>query len=143
MYSHLFPSHDPGRYVKIGRLVLVTGYFGASANNNANTSQTLLLSGLPFTVGANENTYYTAGAIGYYTSCATSSGGVPVYYFAVNDDVIVFQQSGISTSDVQGFPVTINRFYLFYFSFFCNCHCFLLLRICIITSRNHHGSILR
>ena len=98
-------SNTTGRYVKIGRLVLVTGYFGASANNNANTSQTLLLSGLPFTVGANENTYYTAGAIGYYTSCATSSGGVPVYYFAVNDDVIVFQQSGISTSDVQGFTV--------------------------------------
>ena len=96
-------SNTTGRYVKIGRLVFVTGYFQGSAYNNANTSQTLQLSGLPFTVGQNDNTWYSAGAIGYYTSLATSSGGVPVYYFAVNDDIIVFQQSGISTSDVQGF----------------------------------------
>ena len=96
-------SNTTGRYVKIGRLVFVTGYFQGSAYNNANTSQTLSLSGLPFTVGQNDNTWYSAGAIGYYTSCATSSGGVPVYYFAVDNDVIVFQQSGINTSDVQGF----------------------------------------
>ena len=96
-------SNTTGRYVKIGRLVFVTGYFQGSAYNTANTSQTLSLSGLPFTVGQNDNTWYSAGAIGYYTSCATSSGGVPVYYFAVDNDVIVFQQSGINTSDVQGF----------------------------------------
>jgi len=97
-------SNTTGRYVKIGRLVLITGYFGASANNNANTSQTLMLSGLPFTV-ASGNTSYSAGAIGYYTALALSSGSVPTWYCAVNDDVIVFQQSGINTTDIQSMTV--------------------------------------
>ena len=98
-------SNTTGRYVKIGRFVFVTGYFGAAANNNANTSQTLQLSGLPFTVGASENSYYTGQAVSYYTGLALSTGGVPGQYAAVNDDVLVFTQMGIGTADVSSMTV--------------------------------------
>ena len=99
-------SNTTGRYVKIGRFVLVTGYFGAAANNNANTSQTLQLSGLPFTVGSNDNTYYTGQAVSYYTGLALSTGAVPAQYAAVNDTVLVFTQLGIGTADVSSFLVS-------------------------------------
>ena len=98
-------SNTTGRYAKVGRLVYVCGYFTAAANNNANTSQTLRLSGLPFTV-ASGNQSYAAGAVGYYTGLATSTGGVPVWYAAVGTSLLVFEQSGISTSDVQGLTVS-------------------------------------
>ena len=85
-------SNTTGRYAKVGRLVYVCGYFTAAANNNANTSQTLRLSGLPFTV-ASGNQSYAAGAVGYYTGLATSTGGVPVWYAAVGTSLLFFEQS--------------------------------------------------
>ena len=69
-------SYTTGRYVKVGRLVNVYGYFAANGNGSADTSQSARLHGLPFDVAANA-TSYGGGAIGYFTAVALSSGGVP------------------------------------------------------------------
>jgi len=97
-------SNTTGRYVKIGRFVHVSGYFVATANNNANTSQTLQLSGLPFTVAPN-NTSYTTQAVAYYVSTSLTSGAVIGHYAAVNDSVLIFQEMGIDTGNAQNMTV--------------------------------------
>ena len=97
-------SNTTGRYVKIGRFVHVSGYFVATANNNANTSQILQLSGLPFTVAPN-NTSYTTQAVAYYVSTSLTSGAVIGHYAAVNDSVLIFQEMGIDTGNAQNMTV--------------------------------------
>ena len=97
-------SYQTGRYVKVGRLVHITGYFAASANGAANTSQGLRIHGLPFDV-ASSNQSYGGGALGYYTGLALSSGGVPAYYVRPGEDGISFTQSGIGTTDISGLTV--------------------------------------
>ena len=100
-------SYQTGRYVKVGRLVHVTGYFIATGNGAANTSQSLLLSGLPFNVASISptNASYGGQALGYYTGLNLDSGGVPVFYVRPSEDAVSFKQSGIGTTDISNFTV--------------------------------------
>ena len=97
-------SYQTGRYVKIGRLVHVTGYFIATGNGAANTSQSLQMSGLPFNVASGNQTY-GGQALGYYTGLNLDSGGVPVFYVRPSEDAVSFKQSGIGTTDISNFTV--------------------------------------
>jgi hypothetical protein len=97
-------SYQTGRYVKVGRLVHVTGYFIATGNGAANTSQSLQMSGLPFTVASGNQTY-GGQALGYYTNLNLDSGGVPVFYVRPGEDAVSFKQSGIGTTDISNFTV--------------------------------------
>ena len=98
-------SYTTGRYVKIGRQVFITGYFAANGVNNANTSQGLLMSGLPFTVASTYQSYGTS-VIGYFTALALTSGAVPAFYVRVEEDAMSFTQLGIgSVADVSAMTV--------------------------------------
>ena len=97
-------SYTTGRYVKVGRLVNVYGYFAANGNGSADTSQSARLHGLPFDVAANA-TSYGGGAIGYFTAVALSSGGVPAYYLRPGDDGVSLTQLGIGTTDVSSMTI--------------------------------------
>ena len=100
-------SYQTGRYVKVGRLVHVTGYFIATGNGAANTSQSLMMSGLPFNVASSSptNASYGGQALGYYTGLNLDSGGVPVFYVRPSEDAVSFKQSGIGTVDISNFTV--------------------------------------
>ena len=97
-------SYTTGRYVKVGRLVNVYGYFAANGNGSADTSQSARLHGLPFDVAANA-TSYGGGAIGYFTAVALSSGAVPAYYLRPGDDGVSLTQLGIGTTDVSSMTI--------------------------------------
>ena len=97
-------SYETGRYIKVGRLVTVYGYFAANGNGSADTSQSARLHGLPFDVAANA-TSYGGGAMGYFTAMALSSGGVPAYYLRPGDDGVSLTQLGIGTADVSGMTI--------------------------------------
>ena len=97
-------SYTTGRYVKVGRLVNVYGYFAANGNGSADTSQSARLHGLPFDVAANA-TSYGGGAMGYFTAVALTSGGVPAYYLRPGDDAVSLTQLGIGTADVSSITI--------------------------------------
>ena len=97
-------SYETGRYIKVGRLVTVYGYFAANGNGSADTSQSARLHGLPFDIAANA-TSYGGGAMGYFTAMALSSGGVPAYYLRPGDDGVSLTQLGIGTTDVSSMTI--------------------------------------
>jgi len=97
-------SYETGRYIKVGRLVTVYGYFAANGNGSADTSQSARLAGLPFDVAANA-TSYGGGAIAYFTAMALSTGAVPAYYLRPGDDGVSLTQLGIGTADVSSMTI--------------------------------------
>ena len=97
-------SYTTGRYVKVGRLVTVYGYFAANGNGSADTSESARLGGLPFNIAANAPSY-GGGAMGYFTAVALTSGGVPAYYLRPGDDAVSLTQLGIGTADVSSITI--------------------------------------
>jgi len=72
-------SSDTGYYTKVGNLVTVSGYFSAN-NLNGLASETIRLTGLPFTV-SNNAAAYAGGGAAYGGSLGLAVAGQSVSYF--------------------------------------------------------------
>ena len=78
-------SYDLCRYVKIGKLVYLTGLVGSTSISGMTTTDQLRLTGLPFTV-ASGNEGYTATCFGYGIGLATGTAGYNAGGYVVKED---------------------------------------------------------
>jgi len=100
-------SSQFGRYIKIGRFVLLTGYLTLS--NKGSWTAAVKIGGFPFTV-TNESASYSAHAF-YYTSVTlpASNFGLGAYVVPNSTQAQLFTSNNTGTTDLADYATQISN----------------------------------
>jgi len=100
-------STQVGRYIKIGRFVLLTGYLTLS--NKGSWTAAVKIGGFPFTV-TNESASYSAHAF-YYTSVTlpASNFGLGAYVVPNSTQAQLFTSNNTGTTDLADYATQISN----------------------------------
>jgi len=100
-------STQVGRYIKIGRFVLLTGFLTLS--NKGSWTASVKIGGFPFTV-TNENASYSAHAF-YYTSVTLPANnfGLGAYVLPNSTTAPLFTSNNTGTTDLADYATQISN----------------------------------
>jgi hypothetical protein len=94
-------SGQYGTYVKVGKLVFVTGKIQVTS---IGTGSTTTISGLPFT--SNPNSDYGTGAVAYFNNIATAVSSLQVFV-SNNSNILYFSGMTIAGTSMSAYPATV------------------------------------